>query len=280
MKLAVSNIAWPQVEESKYLPWIKSLGCDGIEIAPSLLWNDPILSTETERRNFRKKIENEGLQIVALQSILFNRPDLGLFRGDMVEKETIDYLKGLCQVAADVGAGVLVFGSPRNRRRGDLPIAQAMDETIDFFRRVAPEASRCGVCFGLEPLRSDETDFITKAAEATEIIQAVGNPGLKLHLDAKALWAEGPQPDAVLEKVMDQLVHYHISEPELKEIGSTGQVNHPALGKALQAKGYDRFVSIEMRLWPDTGRVIERSVQVSQDAYGLKQPILSQGTHD
>ena len=45
MKLSVSNIAWGKNELKDLLYILKDNGCDGIEIAPSLIWGEPVNST-------------------------------------------------------------------------------------------------------------------------------------------------------------------------------------------------------------------------------------------
>ena len=52
MKISVSNIAWDNKSSLYFLKYIRELGCSGVEIAPSVIWPEPINSTKQERVNF------------------------------------------------------------------------------------------------------------------------------------------------------------------------------------------------------------------------------------
>jgi len=267
MKLSISNIAWPLAEEEKFLKVIKECGCSGVEIAPSKLWPEPVRSTKEDRKAYKSLAADNGLEIPAIQALLYTRRDLGLFRSEEIEKETIEYLKKLCEVASDLGAKALVFGSPGNRKRGSMPMEEAFVKAASFFSRLAPSAEKLGVCVCVEPLRPDETDFITKAAEGVRLAAMVNNPGFGLHLDAKAVAAEGNDYMSLIKSVKGKFSHFHINDPELGEVGSTGTVDHFAMGKALKASGYDRYVSIEMRMQPDHYSSIKKSLEIANKAY-------------
>ncbi len=267
MKLSISNIAWPPGEEEKFLKIVKEYGSSGIEVAPSKLWAEPTLASKDDRRQYRSLVADNGLEIPAIQALLYTRRDLGLFKSPEIEKETVEYLKKLCELAYDLGAKVLVFGSPGNRKRGAMPAEEALGKAALFFSALAAPAEKLGVCVCIEPLRPDETDFITKASEGAKLAAMVNSPGFGLHLDAKAVAAEGNDYAASIGGVRGKFSHFHINDPELREVGSTGAVDHFAMGKALKASGYDRYVSIEMRAQPDCQSSIRRSLDIAKAAY-------------
>ena len=81
-KLSVSNIVWGNEKFDDFLKLLKQEGCHGIELAPSLIWNEPINSSREERQVFVFQIYNSGLEFVGFHSLLFSRPDLQLFKDD------------------------------------------------------------------------------------------------------------------------------------------------------------------------------------------------------
>ena len=89
MKISVSNIAWDRQYFIEYLRLLKSHNCSGVEIAPSIIWPEPINSSSEERKNFRKKVNNEGLEIVGFHALLFSRPDLQFFKTKESRKSAI-----------------------------------------------------------------------------------------------------------------------------------------------------------------------------------------------
>ncbi len=74
-KTAISNIAWGNVDERPFLEYIASKGLYGIELAPSIIWEEPVKATETELAKYRKRIESYGLRIVSFHALLYTRPD-------------------------------------------------------------------------------------------------------------------------------------------------------------------------------------------------------------
>jgi D-psicose/D-tagatose/L-ribulose 3-epimerase len=267
MRLAISHIAWPAAEEETFLRHIREWGCSGVEIAPSRVWPEPLDATPAERRAFKSLVDRYDLEIPGFQALLYNRPDLGVFRDRHTEAEAVKYLIGLCHLAADLGARVLVFGSPGNRRRGELSLEEAFARAAAFFCQVAPKAHNLGVCLCIEPLRPEETDFIITAQEGMRLVEMVDHPGFGLHLDAKAVSAEPGDPLQIIRRVRERTEHFHINDPGLVEVNRTGMVDHAALARALHETGYNGYVSIEMRLQPDHHQVIPRTIIFCQQTY-------------
>jgi D-psicose/D-tagatose/L-ribulose 3-epimerase len=267
MKLSISNIAWPFEEDKFFLSNIKKWGCSGVEIAPNKIWMEPVNSKKSERDSYRKLVGDYDLEISALHALLYNRQDLGLFKGKKIEEETIDYLKSLCYLASDLGANILIFGSPKNRIRGNIAVEDAFEKASLFFSKVAETAEELSVCICIEPLGNKETDFINTSKEGLKLVKMVNSPGFGLHLDAKAISEENDDFLNILSPIKDRIKHFHINDPNLTEINSTGLVDHASLGKALRNIDYKGYVSIEMRTLPDHYNVIKRSLRTVKEFY-------------
>lgn len=267
VKLSISNIAWPQNEEEFFLKQIKQWGCSGVELAPSRFWPNPFSINKAEVDEYKALLSRIGLEVCAMQALLYGKPELGVFRSPDVEQETIVFLKSLCDLAALLSAPVLVFGSPANRQRRQLSMDEAFERAASFFQPVALHASKRGVCVCIEPLRPQETDFITSAEEGLHLVQMINNPGFGLHLDAKAVSAEPADTKDVIDNCAGEFRHFHINDPELVEVNSTSQVKHKELGNALRSIGYEKYVSIEMRKMPDHYNSVQRSISFSLLTY-------------
>ncbi len=247
VKLAVSNIAWPPAELDRFLKILADEGCAGVEIAPSLLWPEPLSSTGEERKRVRRQIEAHGLRVTGFQALLYTRQDLSLFRDESAREEAFLYLVGLMNVCADLGGEVLVFGSPRNRSTRGLPQEDVSRIARDFFGRLAPAASKRGVTLCIEPLGASETDFINSTTEARKLLDGLGWPlGLGLHIDVKALIEARELGEPSLVDSFARARHAHVNDPELRAPGVTG-FDHTPVARVIRESGYDRFLSIEMR---------------------------------
>lgn len=246
MKLSVSNIAWDNKELEKYLALLKQLECDGVEIAPSCIWEEPEKARFQTVQSLKKLIHAYGLEIPAFHALLYTKPNLCFFGDSANRKETISYLKMLIKLAGDMSVPALIFGSPRSRNIANKPYDECYGLAVEIFRELAEYANQHNTCVCIEPLSKKETDFITSADEGYQLVCDVNHTNFGLHLDAKAMFESGEQFDTVCSKYGSILKHFHVGDPGLAPPGSTG-IDHSIIGKPLSSSSYKNFVSIEMR---------------------------------
>jgi sugar phosphate isomerase/epimerase len=172
---------------------------------------------------------------------------LTIFDHAQKRKETLDYLSGMIRLAAKLGAKVLVFGSPKNRRVGNLSEVEIERIAVPFFRALGQVAMENEVTFCIEPNPTVyDCDFITTSRQGLELVLKVNSQGFGLHLDAAALTLSQEPIESAIEAAFGWLQHFHISEPQLAQIG-TGRVDHGAFATTLARLHYKSWVSIEMR---------------------------------
>ena len=204
----------------------------------------------------------------ALQAILFGRPDLTLFGSPQVQAALVEHLVRVAELAAAFGAGVLVFGSPRNRDRGTLAPDAADDIAADVFGRAAEASERLGVCLCLEPNPpAYGCNYLTRWREAAALVRRVDRPGLGLHLDVACLAMAGDDAGEALAASRDIVRHFHVTEPELGDFLAP-KLDHARLGAAVHATGYDGWLSIEMRRPADPARSVADAVDKVKRWYG------------
>lgn len=268
LKLAVSNVAWYPKEIDGFLQLLTSLKCQGIELAANMLWEEPVDSSVKERLELRRKIEDAGLKLIGLQSLLYTRRDLLLFKDEQTRQKTLDYLTKLMELCFDLGGEILVFGSPRNRNIGVLSKDQAYVIAVNFFRQVGEQAYERNVFFCIEPLGKTETDFVNTVKEAERLIADTGDsPGLGLHIDTKGLIDANEVSDSYLTRSFARAKHVHLNDPGLMPPGSTGY-DHQKIRVRMEGSGYSRFVSIEMkRQDSDVEGAIRRAVEYIKKIY-------------
>lgn len=267
MKLAISNIAWYRdrpIED--FLKFVQPLGCEGLELATSLIWEKP--PTTLQVNETRRMIEDAGMVVTGLQSLLYTRQELKLFKSADNMQKTIDYLTAQMDLCRGLGGEVLVFGSPRNRNRGNMEVEKAYSFAVNFFQKIGERAGERGVFFCIEPLGKTETDFINTVAEAEQLILDAGNPiGLGLHIDTKGLFDEKEYSANYLTKSFSRAKHVHLNDPGLMPPGSTG-CDHNLIRKKLDGSNYSRFLSIEMkRQEHDLENGIKRAIDYVKKIY-------------
>jgi sugar phosphate isomerase/epimerase len=247
MRIAFSNIAWPPEQDAAVAAALTSAGITALEVAPGKLHPDPSTLSADACRDLRRRWEDRGLPIVAAQALLFGHPELTLFESAEARAATLAYLKRITAVCASLGAKSLVFGSPKNRLRGAMPVEQANGIAVEFFRELAVAAHEAGTCIVMEANPAEYgADFVTRADEALALVEAVAHPGFQFHLDAACLVMAGENL-SLIDKAKSSLRHFHASEPNLAAIGSSGRIDLPAFAAALRRADYAGYVSIEMR---------------------------------
>lgn len=248
MNLAVSNIAWPREHDEAVADLLREHGVTGIEVAPTKVWPKPLEASEAEVDAYRRWWEGRGFRIVAAQSLLFGRTELTVFESPETSRETLRYLAGIARLCGRLGAGPLVFGSPKNRRVGALTRQQVWPAAVSFFGKLASAAAEAGTAVVMEANPPEYgADFVTRAAEAVELVRAVNHPALRLHLDTACMTLAGDPVAATFDAGFDLLRHFHVSEPNLAAPGGPTTVDHPAFAAEIRRRGYEHWVSLEMR---------------------------------
>ena len=170
-----------------------------------------------------------------------------LFGSPEVRAQMNAYMRDVLRLAGKLGARPLVFGSPKNRLKGDLPDDQAMEIAADFFSTLAETAAQENVILCVEPNPVEYAcDFVRTTAPAIELVKRVNHPHFRLHLDSAIMTMNGEAIESALESAADYLAHFHVSEPQLGVVGE-GTVDHARFAAALRAIHYQGWVAIEMR---------------------------------
>jgi|APSaa5957512535_1039671.scaffolds.fasta_scaffold35498_1 D-psicose/D-tagatose/L-ribulose 3-epimerase len=245
MKLAISNIAWEQHDDPAVLTLLKVNGVTGIEVAPTKLWPDWSGASYKDARVYKKVMQEKGFELPVMQAILFGKPELQLF-----DKSShcafLEHIKLVADLANGFGSKVMVFGAPKNRKRGQLLYSKAVDVASEFFYKAGEICLQHDCCIGLEhnPVEYG-CDFVTNVLDAKELVETVSHEGFKLHIDSAGLHMCGGNIAEMIHNAGD-FVHYHISEPMLEPIFD-GVVEQQKGIETLSAIDYKGWVSIEMK---------------------------------
>lgn len=247
MKLAISNIAWNFDEDEVISRLMQQHSITGVEIAPTKVWPKPLEASNEDIAAYAQFWRSQGIKVSSMQALLFGRPDLTIFETPEKRNETLEYLKGIIRVGGQLGAEVLVFGSPKNRLVHDLDREQIKEIAVEFFRKLGQTAADHDTVFCIEPNPKEYgCDFVNTSAEGRELVANVNHKGFGLHLDAAGMTLSKEDLKSELTKSIPVLSHFHVSEPNLQPIG-TGGVNHDLFARTLRLGDYSRWYSVEMR---------------------------------
>jgi len=227
--------------------YVKSIGYEGIEIAPFTIEKDVFHIPAVRRVEIRRLAEKTGLEITGLHWLLAKTEGYYLTSPDPVMRQkTADYFLELIRLCADLGGHFMVLGSPL--QRNILPVVtyeQAFGYAAEVLQKAVPMLEKCGVQIALEPLSPKETNFLTTAAETVRLIEKIGAPRqIALHLDCKAMCSEEISIPELIGANRQHMIYFHLNDPNLQGPGF-GELDLVPVMKALLKVNYKGWASVE-----------------------------------
>ena len=247
MKFAICNEIYQGWKLDDTLVHAARLGYAGVEIAPFTLANAVTDISGGERQRIREaaarnKIEIAGIHwvLVKPEGLYINHPDRSL------RERTAKYFCDLVDFCADIGGGIMVVGSPKQRSLlSGISYEQGWEWATATFRDAVRQAEHRSVTICFEPLAPVETNFINTAVEAIRFVQQLASPRFKIILDAKAMCSESKPIPAIIRESWPHFAHIHANDPNMKGPGF-GALDFKPIAAALQEVGYAGLVSVEV----------------------------------
>ena len=223
-----------------------ALGYDGLEVAPFTLDPDaPHLLPVAHRAELRRIAAEEGAPITSLHWLLVAPAGLSITTAAAATRaRTLDVIRRLIGLAADLGATLLVHGSPKQRHVATPGDAARAEEAM---ARAGDWAHAHAITYCLEPLDAAQTNWATTVAEASEIVARIASPGLRTMLDTSAAGngEADPIPDLLRRHLPSgHVAHIHFNDRNRRGPGQGGDRFAPVLA-ALRAGGYAGFAAVE-----------------------------------
>jgi sugar phosphate isomerase/epimerase len=247
MKFAICNETFQDWPLEKAFDFAADCGYSGVEIAPFTLADTANQISPGLRAEVRRLAERAGLEIVGLHWLLAKTEGLHLTSPDAeVRRKTADYLADLARLCFDLGGRVMVFGSPKQRcLLPGVTRESAMNYATEVFQQILPVLEETDVVIALEPLGPEETDFLLTAAETAGLIERIGSPQVRLHLDCKAMATESIPIPELITRHTALLAHFHANDPNRQGPGF-GRLDFLPILEALGRIDYRGWVSVEV----------------------------------
>ncbi|MFO7955519.1 MAG: sugar phosphate isomerase/epimerase family protein [Candidatus Brocadiia bacterium] len=247
-----------------------SAGYQGVEIAPFTLADSVKDINWQERQGIRQTAEDNGLEVIGLHWLLVKPEGLHLNSPDRaVRKRTVDYLMAEIDFCSDIGGGVMIVGSPK--QRNVLPgqsYPEVWQRSVEVFAELAEHGAERDVCLCIEPLGANETNFVHTAEQARRLVNAVGHPNFQMMLDVKAMCQdEEPIPDIIRDSG-PWLRHFHANDENLLGPGF-GDTDFGPIAEALREVNYDGYVSVEVfDFSPGPEKIANKSIEHLRKVFG------------
>ena len=195
----------------------------------------------------------------------------GFFPGDIkivgpeadIER-AVKYSQTALRRASEIGIKILVLGSSGSRSIPEgFSREKARKQFIDFLKRIAPDAEKNGVIVAIEPLQTEETNFINTVPEGAQIARETGSEYIAVIADLFHMARMKEPPEDIINSA-DKLVHCHIAEVEERTApGVKGDDFTPYL-KALKSIKYDGRMSFECS-WQDIDTQLPKAIQTMRE---------------
>jgi D-psicose/D-tagatose/L-ribulose 3-epimerase len=269
LRISISNIAWDIEEDVAVAALLKRHAVDAIDIAPGKYFPRPAQASDGDIARVRQWWLDQGVEITGMQSLLFGTTSLNLFGPLSVQTAMLDHLDAVCRIGAGVGATRLVFGSPKNRDRGQLSDRQTLDQALSFFGRLGQVAAKNGVTVCLEPNPAAYgCNFMLNSQDTAAMVRGVDHPAIRMHFDSGAITMNQEELGQAIATNCPLFGHFHASEPHLLPLGE-GSTDHATMGQHLAKLGPQTIIAIEMLTAKDGQRLkrIDSALEIATRCY-------------
>lgn len=219
---------------------------------------------EEEFENMQKNAARFPLPIKACNS--FIPKELKCVGPEPVPDEILKYAEIAFRRAQKTGIEIIVFGSGGSRTIPDgFSCEKAQQQFVELGKKIASIAAKYHVTVVLEPLNSNECNFINSVSEGGKIVEEINHPNFRLLADIYHMKVEGESPESII-KYGHLIKHIHIAEKQDRAVPGTYNEDFRPYFNALKKINYQGKISIEAR-WTDFDTQIPLAIKTITDQY-------------
>jgi sugar phosphate isomerase/epimerase len=234
----------------------RALGYDGVELALAL-------PSDVDVPTMRALLVGEGMRLSAISTgRVFAEQRVWLtHRDESVRRRAVEILRGLADVAAELGAPRMNIG----RVRGNVGDGETI-ETAEkrFFESIAAcdeHALSLGVGLVIEPVNRYETNYVNSVLpDGVEILRRLGRPNVKLMPDVFHMNIEDASIAGSLIAAGPLVGYVHLADSNRWAPGD-GHTDFRAILDALATIGYDGDVGVEILPFPSPDESATRAIR-------------------
>ena len=242
---------------------IKKAGFTGVEIAPFTLAEHVDEITTARRRELRDIMKSEGVEFAGLHWLLITPKWLHVSTADrQIREKSWQYFLKLIDLSSDLGKGIMVLGSPKQRGVQGNTKQEATENLKAGLASVASHAAARGITVCLEPLASKDTEVVNTLDEAARIVKSIGHPAIQTMFDFHNTADEREPFEVLVHRHFKLIRHVHINEMNGWHLRTGGFDFLPVL-QTLAKSGYRHWISLEVfDFKPGPERILKESMDV------------------
>ena len=240
MKYGINLYLWADDMHDGLMPVLeklKQIGYDGVEV--------PIFDLDRAKwKTWAKRLDDLGLERTANTVIA---PEHNPVSADpKIREAAYQHMQAVVDCCAEVGSSILC--GPHQVALGVFTGKGATDDewkrSVEHLRRVAEYASDKGVTLAEEVVNRFELYHLNTLEQGIRLVDDVGHPSCKLHLDTFHAHIEEKNPATAIRHAGSRIAHVHISEND-RGVPGSGSVAWDDTFDALHDVGYDGWLTVE-----------------------------------
>jgi D-psicose/D-tagatose/L-ribulose 3-epimerase len=167
MRISLCNEVIAGLDFARQCDFVRAVGYDGIEIVPFTLGDEPHRLPAARRAEIGRIATDAGVAITGLHYLMVAPKGLSIAAADVgVRRTTLEVIRDVCELAADLGARLVIHDSPAQRLLESGDEANGWKRGVECFAAAAAAAEADGVVYLLEPLAREYIGFVNTVAEA------------------------------------------------------------------------------------------------------------------
>jgi sugar phosphate isomerase/epimerase len=234
MHLSMHN--WMRAESPEVtIRRLKKYGYESIEIS-----GEPEIY---DAKELRKTLKDNGIRCWGAVTLMLKDRNL-LAKNEAQRASSVKYTKDCVTLVKEMEGSVLtIVPCTVGKINPEATPEEEWKWAVESLQEVQDHASKAGVKLGLEPLNRFETYFMSRAAQALALAEAVG-PECGVTLDAFHLNIEEADPYAAIRSARGRLVDFHVADNNRMAPGM-GHWDWLKLVGTLKTIGYDGALTVE-----------------------------------
>jgi sugar phosphate isomerase/epimerase len=257
MRIGLCNEVIAELPFERQCEVAAELGYDGLELAPVTIDPNPDVLPATRRTALRRAASDAGIVITGLHYLMRAPEGLSITSRDAAQrKRSVDVMRALSVLCAELGGKVLVHGSPDQRKLEPGFEDEGRKYAAECWAAVADAAKAAGVVYCVEPLSRQQTACVNTIEEAAAIVRAVNSSGLRTMLDTSSAGATETEsiPDLINKWLPTGLIaHVHLNDPNRRGPGE-GDLKFAPIFQALREQNYAGDFGIEPFIYRPDGQ--------------------------
>ncbi len=266
MKFAFSSNAFRSYSLTETIRVLGEAGYAGIEIMCDVPHAYPRHLSGLDRERIKRDLAEASLEISNLNAFMlcaiqdFHHPSW-IEADESYRRLRVEYTLDCIELAVDLGAKSISTepGGPLD----GMGHQEAMDLFVKGLEEVVPVAASKGVALLIEP---EPGLLIETSQQFMSLLDRMGTDGVGLNFDIGHFYCVGEDPVSIIKELKDYTVHFHLEDIPLDRshrhvMLGQGAMDIPRILEAIEATGYQDYVTVELYPYQDTAAEVARQAR-------------------